>query len=94
MNTILCLLRSLDLEVGLESAVVRVDNVTPNEVRERIHSLLRSDLPDPRDLAERVPNKLVEKHHRFLSEELLVADYASGQLDLEGAVAALRELCD
>lgn len=36
-------------------------------------------------LAGTVANKLIEKHHVFLNEELLSVDYASCQLDPEGA---------
>lgn len=32
-----------------------------------------------------------EKHHRFLREELLAADYASADLDFEGARRVLSE---
>ena len=42
-------------------------------------------------LAESVANKLIEKHHVFLDEELLSVDYASARLDPEAAwQAAVR----
>jgi hypothetical protein len=40
-------------------------------------------------LAGTVKNKLIEKHHVFLSEELLSVDYASSRLDPEGAWQAI-----
>lgn len=37
------------------------------------------------ELAATVANKLLEKHHRILNDELLSLDYASSHLDPEGA---------
>jgi hypothetical protein len=41
-----------------------------------------------------VENKLVEKHHWTLGDQLLAEDYASSQLDVVGAVAAANSLLD
>lgn len=92
MNTILCLLRARDLRVGLEGIVIHVRDLSPNEARDQIETLLEEGLPDPLSLAADVPNKSTEKHHRFLSEPLLAADYASDRLDLEGTESALRRI--
>jgi hypothetical protein len=48
--------------------------------------------PRALDLVGQVRNKIVEKHHVFLGEALLDADYASSRLDVDGALAAAAAL--
>lgn len=48
--------------------------------------------PDPERLATDVRNKRTEKHHWYLSNELLGKDYASSQLDIERAWEVVQVL--
>lgn len=48
--------------------------------------------PDSNVLATSVLNKRTEKHHWYLSEDLLNSDYASSQFDLDRAWAAIERL--
>jgi ATP-dependent Lhr-like helicase len=50
------------------------------------------DPPTAIELASAVANKQVEKHHDLLGEDLLSADYASGRLDLPGALATIASM--
>lgn len=54
--------------------------------------LVADGLPSPEELAAGVRGKLIGKHDRFLPEELLNENWASGRLDLPGAEAALRSV--
>lgn len=47
---------------------------------------------DASELASTVANKMVEKHHPYLDEELLSLDYASAYLDTDGAWTAVVRL--
>ncbi len=58
---------------------------------EILTDLRPSALDNPLELAGLVSNKNREKHHRFLREKLLAADYASADLDFEGAREALSD---
>jgi ATP-dependent Lhr-like helicase len=48
--------------------------------------------PSALDLVGEVSNKIVEKHHPYLGETLLDADYASSHIDVGGALAAAAAL--
>jgi hypothetical protein len=47
---------------------------------------------DPIALARDIPNKIVEKHHPLLSDDLLAMDYASDRLDLAGSRAVAQQV--
>lgn len=69
----------------------RAEDAKPGDVRAPLHLVAKDPLSGVQ-LARTVQNKVTEKHHRFLSEELLSADYASGALDLgsvEGIVGSI-----
>lgn len=53
------------------------------------HFLAAAPAPDPRVLAGFVATKHIEKHHVWLSDALLEADYAAGRLDVEGGLGAV-----
>jgi len=57
-----------------------------------LHDLEADGRPDPEELAAGVGAKAREKYDDHLSEELLAADYASRDLDAEGAWEALGGL--
>ena len=85
MNTLALQLRARQVEVAIDGIALLVSDTTPLELHEQLMELANAGPPDPRLLAASVKNKPTEKHHTLLSEELLVADYASSQLDSDGA---------
>ena len=85
MNTLALQLRARQVEVAIDGIALLVSDTTPLELHEQLMELANAGPPDTRLLAASVKNKHTEKHHMFLSEELLVADYASSQLDSDGA---------
>lgn len=92
MNTLLCWLGLEGFDVGLERVSLRVTDTKRERLRFRLREILEDTLPSAADLAQKVPNTLQEKHHSFLSEGLLAADYASSQLDVLGAREAMALL--
>ena len=67
-------------------------NTSIDSVAEQLEHLNSLGPPTGDGLAGSVLNKRTEKHHRYLSEELLNADYASSQLDVERAWKVVEEL--
>ena len=59
------------------------------EVAKELASLGR---PDPEGLATDIRNKRTEKHHWYLSDELLGKDYASSRLDVDRAWEVVQAL--
>lgn len=94
MNTLLCLLGMLDFDIGLEGVAVRVCHTAGDRLRRELSQVLERGLPPALELARQVPNKQREKHHHYLCDDLLAADYASSQLDLQGAEETLRSLTE
>ena len=60
-------------------------DTTPLDLHAHLTALAEAGPPDTGMLAASVENKRTEKHHLFLSDKVLNADYASSQLDSEGA---------
>ena len=60
------------------------------QVKESLDTLADTPAPAPIELARHAAGKEIEKHHMWLDDELLSADYASSRLDIEGAWARLQ----
>lgn len=73
-----------------ESAALRIPDVAPDALPAVFRSLAAAGPADARALAEHAADKHTEKHHVWLSDALLAADYASSRLNVQGALAALR----
>jgi ATP-dependent Lhr-like helicase len=89
LGTLQLQLRARGLAASVEGAVLRIDSRPPDEVMGVVADLARAGPADGRSLAEAVAGKQVEKHHAWLSDALLAADYASARLDVPGAAAVL-----
>ena len=85
MNTLALQLRARQVAVAIEGLALLARDTTPLDLHAHLTALAAAGPPDARMLAASVENKRTEKHHVFLSDELLDADYASSQLDSEGA---------
>lgn len=89
LGTLQLMLRGAGLQAAAEQGAVRVEGRAPAEVEDTLRELAAAPAPDPRALAEVVQTLHVEKHHVWLSDPLLAADYASARLDVPGAMRAL-----
>lgn len=92
LDTLALMLRREDLgEAVRDGAALMVPRTSAAEVDAALDALLVAP-PTGLDLVGEVRNKIVEKHHAFLGEALLDADYASSRLDVDGALAAAAAL--
>lgn len=78
------------IPASIEGAALLVGAFPPDELQVVLRRLASAGPADGRHLAESVRNKHVEKHHPWLSDALLAADYASGRLDVAGALEVVR----
>ena len=85
MNALALQLRARQVAVAIEGSAILARDTTPLDLHAHLTALAGAGPPDTRMLAASVENKRTEKHHVFLSDDLLDADYASSQLDSEGA---------
>lgn len=93
LGTLQLQLASCGIPANAEGAALVIGAFAPDELRVVLRRLASAGPADGRILAESVANKHVEKHHVWLSDPLLAADYASGRLDVAGALAAVRTEC-
>jgi ATP-dependent Lhr-like helicase len=92
MDTLLLQLQSRGLGVERDGVALTVSGITADGLAAHVRALAAADQPaDPVALARTVANKVVEKHHPLLSEDLLALDYASERLDAQGAWQAARQ---
>ena len=93
MNTLALQLRSQGADVTSNGLSLLFRSSSPDEVGQRLRQLASAGPTDAKTLATSVQNKNTEKHHRYLGEELLNADYASSHLDADGAWQSAIRLC-
>lgn len=89
LDTLLVQLRARELPVERDGIAIVVNDFSVDALIPHLRALAAQGPGDALELARTVANKLVEKHHLYLSEELLSLDYASCRLDTEGAWQAL-----
>lgn len=82
LHTLVLCLRAEGLAANPDGISILVEDAKPEDVRVALR-LIALDPLSGAELARTVKNKWTEKHHRFLSEDLLSADYASSCLDVE-----------
>ncbi len=77
------------LDAARDGAAVLVSGAGREDVRSALTRIVAAP-PSSTELARHVRNKHVEKHHGFLGDALLDADYASSRIDVDGACEAVR----
>ena len=83
MNTILIALTASGLRASIENLAIVVEETTKSDVRRALENFANAESISSLSLAATVCNKYSQKHHRWLDEQLLNADYASSNLDVE-----------
>jgi hypothetical protein len=78
-------LRDRDVPVERDGIALIVNGISSGELANHLRALAAQGPADAVELAGTVKNKLTEKYHMFLNDELLSTDYASSHLDPEGA---------
>ncbi|MFA9518111.1 helicase-related protein, partial [Halopenitus sp. H-Gu1] len=92
MNTIHLLLAERGYKASKAGMTLQVQNCQPAEVLEELCEIASLQPAEPAALAESVENKIVDKHDRYLPEELLNLNYASNRLDIEGALNQINAI--
>ena len=92
LNTLALQFRARDAQVVLTSPALLLANSSIDWVAQQIEELTTAGPQDGCVLAASVENKGTEKHHSYLSDGLLCADYASSQLDPQGTWQTLERL--
>ncbi|MBA3342481.1 MAG: DEAD/DEAH box helicase [Gemmatimonadaceae bacterium] len=85
MDTLLVQLRDRHLSVESDGIAIVVNDISASAMIPHIRALAAQGPADAVQLAGTVLNKLIEKHHVFLSDELLSIDYGSCRLDTDAA---------
>lgn len=89
MDTLVVWLASREVEVRREGLALIFEGLGQDSLKLHLDSMLREEPPSAEHLGLTVSNKMREKFHPFLDEQLLAADYAAS-LDIPGAIAALE----
>lgn len=89
LDTLLVQFRDLDLPAERDGVAVVVNDISAAALFPQLRTLAAQGPADAVQLAATVANKLIEKHHVVLGDELLAIDYASSRLDPEGAWQAI-----
>jgi ATP-dependent Lhr-like helicase len=89
LDTLLMQLRDRELTVERDGVAIIVNNINANDLIPHLRALAAQGPADAIELATTVANKRLEKHHPYLSDELLSLDYAGCRLDPEGAWQAI-----
>ncbi|KUP98356.1 DEAD/DEAH box helicase [Thermobifida cellulosilytica] len=92
MNTLALLLRRCGLTVGDDGAALTVSDTRPQDLWRTVRELAAGKPPEPWELAAQAVDKAVDKHDRYLDDELLVRSYAARALDLESAWEVVRAM--
>lgn len=86
VNTIHLFLSERGYKASKAGMTLQVQDCQPPELVEEFYEIATLQPPEPAKLAGTVKNKIIDKHDRYLPEELLNSNYASKRLDIEGAL--------
>jgi ATP-dependent Lhr-like helicase len=92
MNTLAVLLQACEVAVEQDGVALVVEGRSAADLRGLCTNLAVESVPDARDVATGVPVKQLDKHDKFLDEDLLAHSYAARLLDVSEAWATLRSL--
>jgi ATP-dependent Lhr-like helicase len=85
VDTLLVQLRDRELPVARDGIALVLSETSRATAMSHLTALAAQGPADSSELAVTVANKVVEKLHPYLNEELLSLDYASAYLDTDGA---------
>jgi ATP-dependent helicase Lhr and Lhr-like helicase len=85
VDTLLVQLRDRELPVARDGIALVLSETNRATAMSHLKALAAQGPADASELASTVANKVVEKHHPYLDEDLLSLDYASAYLDTDGA---------
>lgn len=84
VHTLAALLMQHDFSTEVYAGVICVHKVNSVQVIRFLRDLASSNMPSATELAENVPNKMVEKFDEYLPEDLLNLGYGAKAFDTDG----------
>ena len=84
VNTLVALLMQHDYSIESYAGVICVNKVNSIQVLNFLQYLNQQPLPTATELAETVPNKMIEKFDEYLPEDLLTLGYGAQAFDIAG----------
>ncbi len=94
VNTIHVLLTQIGFQVSKTGMTLQIRDCHPEKVFEELQQIAVTEPSESAQLAECVENKIVDKHDRYLPNELLNANYASKLLDIPGALDRISAIVE
>jgi len=94
VNTIHMLLSEKGYKASKSGMTLQVRDCLPSELFNVLCEIATTQPSEPTKLAATVENKIIDKHDRYLPEELLNSNYASKRLDIEGALDEINTIID
>ena len=91
INTLVLLLKYLDLDVTRDDLAICVSDCSPEELINTLKQIVKDCPCDEFTLASIVKNKLSEKYDQFIPDSLLCEDYASKFLNIDVTLNALQD---
>ncbi|MFT5120796.1 MAG: ATP-dependent Lhr-like helicase [Psychrobacter glaciei] len=92
VNTLVALLIQHDFSTEVYAGVICVNKVDSIQVIRFLKALTHKPLPTATELAENIPNKMIEKFDEYLPEYLLTLGYGAQALDINGLNDWLQRL--
>lgn len=84
-HTLAAMLRANGLLANAFAGVIEIMRCDENRLRQALAHISSQPVPTPSELARQVADTKVEKHDKFLSEELLHLGYGAKHFDVQGA---------
>lgn len=84
VNALAALLMQHDFSTEVYAGVICVHNVDSVKVMRFLQTLAHKPMPTATELAENVPNKMIEKFDEYLPENLLNIGYGAKTFDIDG----------
>ena len=84
VNTLIALLMQHDFSTEVYAGVICVHKVDSGQIIRFLRDLAHEPMPSATELAESVPNKMIEKFDEYLPEDLLNIGYGAKAFDIDG----------
>lgn len=94
VNTMQVFLTERGFQTAKTGMTLQIRDCQPEELCEELQRIALTEPSESAQLAECVENKIIDKHDRYLTDELLNENYTSKQLDVCGALNELSSIVE
>ncbi len=92
VNTITILIRQNGLSANCFGGIIDINNASSDDFFHAVNKILNGPQISPTELAEMVPDTIVEKHDYFLPREIREISYGAKFFDVDGAMSWLSTI--